>query len=76
MTKRKRLFWLITLPVILFLLVAGGSVLAQSTSAVPAMAGVPALQAGEKYGLIAGNINDGGYNQLAWEGLQRAADGC
>ncbi|GAB4426730.1 MAG: hypothetical protein Kow0031_06580 [Anaerolineae bacterium] len=26
-----------------------------------------------KYGLIAGDINDGGFNQLAWEGMQRAA---
>ncbi len=35
---------------------------------------VPAAQAGEKYGLVSGPIDDGGFNQLAWEGLQRAAD--
>ncbi len=35
-----------------------------------------ALQEAEEqlYGLVAGDIEDGGFNQLAWEGLQRAAD--
>jgi basic membrane protein A len=33
---------------------------------------VPAAQAAEKYGLISGSIEDRGFNQLAWQGLQRA----
>jgi len=32
-----------------------------------------AAQAGERYGLAANDIEDGGFNQLAYEGLQRAA---
>jgi basic membrane protein A len=34
----------------------------------------PAVQGGERYGLAANNINDGGFNQLAYQGLQRAAE--
>ena len=40
---------------------------------VEAPAAKAQLQAGERYGLAANNINDGGFNQLAYEGLQRAA---
>ena len=39
---------------------------------VPAQ--VPAAQQAEKYGLAAGSVEDRGFNQLAWEGMQRAAD--
>lgn len=39
-----------------------------------AMAAAPPQPAAPgKYGLISGDITDGGFNQLAWEGMQRAA---
>ncbi len=78
----KRLFWLMTLLIALLLLAACGGVLAQPESAAPIVDEIneveivpaPAAQDAEKYGLIAGPIDDKGFNQLAWEGLQRAKD--
>jgi basic membrane protein A len=64
---RKSIIWLFTL-VILSALTGACGVMAQPESAAPA------AQGGEKYGLVTGDINDGGFNQLAWEGMQRAAD--
>ena len=74
----KRLLWIISTVAVLSLLTVSGAALAQSRAgASPAaqaeVALAPTAQAGEKYGLIAGDINDGGFNQLAWEGMQRAA---
>jgi basic membrane protein A len=71
-----RFFWIITTVAVLSLLTVTGVALAQSraTSADQGQAMAPAAQAGEKYGLIAGDITDGGFNQLAWEGMQRAAE--
>jgi basic membrane protein A and related proteins len=40
----------------------------------PAAHATTPAQSGEKYGLISGDVNDGGFNQLAWEGMQQAAD--
>ncbi len=75
----KRLFWMITIVAVLSLLTVTGAAFAQSrASTSPSTQGevglAPAAQDGEKYGLIAGDINDGGFNQLAWEGMQRAAE--
>ncbi len=80
----KRIFWLTTLLVALFLLAACGGVLVQPETAAGVSseksvesvdyAAIPAVQAEEKYGLIAGSIDDRGFNQLAWTGLQQAAD--
>ncbi len=75
----KRLFWIITVVAVLSLLTISGAAFAQSRASAPlsadqAQAMLPATQDGEKYGLIAGDINDGGFNQLAWEGMQRAAE--
>jgi basic membrane protein A len=75
----KRLFWTISTVAVLSLLTATGAALAQSRagaspSAQGEVAPAPAAQASEKYGLIAGNVKDGGFNQLAWEGMQRAAE--
>jgi basic membrane protein A len=75
----KRLFWIISTVAALSLLTATGAALAQSrTGASPSAQGevalAPAAQAGEKYGLIAGDVKDGGFNQLAWQGMQRAAE--
>lgn len=64
---RRPIFWLITLLTLSSLLGACG-VMAQPETAAPAP------QTTEKYGLVAGSIKDGGFNQLAWEGMQRAAD--
>ncbi len=77
-----RLFWLMTLLVALPLLAACGGMLVQPESAAPVIdetnfevnPGNPAAQDAEKYGLISGPIDDKGFNQLAWEGLQRAKD--
>ena len=49
---------------------------AVQSNEVDPVAAAPAAQPREtpgKYGLIAGDINDRGFNQLAWEGMQRAA---
>lgn len=72
----KRLFWLTTLLVLPVLLGACQGLIVQPETAAPAPAGAaaPAAQSGETYGLVSGPIDDGGFNQLAWEGLQRAAD--
>lgn len=80
----KRIFWPTTLLVALFLLAACGGVLVQPETAAGVSveknvenmdyAAIPAAQAEEKYGLIAGSIEDRGFNQLAWAGLQQAAD--
>ena len=78
----RQLFWLLTLLVALPLLAACGGVLAQPESAAPAIDETneveillaPEVQDAEKYGLIAGPIDDKGFNQLAWEGLQQAED--
>ncbi|GAB4454479.1 MAG: hypothetical protein Kow0031_36460 [Anaerolineae bacterium] len=64
---RKPIFWLLTLLTLAALLSACGAMARPETAA-------PAAQAGEKYGLVAGKVDDGGFNQLAWEGMQRAAD--
>ena len=79
----KRFYWLTTLLVALVLLAACNGVLAQPETAAGLTgemrvdrldyAAIPAGQATEKYGLIAGPIDDKGFNQLAWEGLQQAA---
>jgi len=74
-----RFFWIITIVAVLSLLTVTGVAFAQSRASAPPSADqgqamAPAAQAGEKYGLIAGDVNDGGFNQLAWEGMQRAAD--
>jgi basic membrane protein A len=71
-----RFFWIITTVAVLSLLTVTGAAFAQSRamSADQGQAMAPAAQAGEKYGLIAGDITDGGFNQLAWEGMQRAAE--
>lgn len=42
-------------------------------SAAVAAAPPPQPATPGKYGLISGDITDGGFNQLAWEGMQRAA---
>lgn len=34
----------------------------------------PPAQSGERYGLVSGDIEDGGFNQLAWKGMQDAVD--
>jgi basic membrane protein A len=79
----RRSFWLITLLVVPTLLAACQGYMAQPESgheavepAIEAVAAgsVPAAQTEDKYGLVAGDINDGGFNQLAWAGLQRAGD--
>jgi basic membrane protein A len=64
---RKPIFWLITILIISALLSACGAMAQPETAA-------PAAQTVEKYGLVAGNIEDGGFNQLAWAGMQQAAD--
>jgi basic membrane protein A len=76
--------WLSTLLLALPILVACNGVMAQPetsaeagedalVAAVEASPLVPAAQDVDKYGLVAGPIDDRGFNQLAWEGLQRAA---
>jgi basic membrane protein A len=78
----RQLFWLLMLLIALLLLAACGGVLAQPESAAPVVEDTndveivlaPAAQDTEKYGLIAGPIDDKGFNQLAWEGLQQAKD--
>ncbi len=80
----KRILWPTTLLAVLLVLVACGGVLAQpetaagdsqeTTAAGIENAPIAAVQAAEKYGLIAGPVTDRGFNQLAWAGLQRAAD--
>ncbi len=78
----RQLFWLLTLLIALLLLAACGGALAQPESAAPVVEEIneveivsePAAQEAEKYGLIAGPIDDKGFNQLAWEGLQQAKD--
>jgi basic membrane protein A len=75
----KRLLWIISIVAVLSLLTVSGAAFAQSRAvASPSVQGevalAPAAQDGEKYGLIAGDITDGGFNQLAWEGMQRAAE--
>jgi len=74
----KRLYWIISIVAVLSLVIVSGVAFAQSRAgALPSGQGevslAPAAQDGEKYGLIAGDVTDGGFNQLAWEGMQRAA---
>lgn len=70
----KRLLWISIMLIVLVLLDACAGLIVQPVTAPDAASLVPAAQNGEKYGLIAGNINDRGFNQLAWEGMQRAAE--
>jgi basic membrane protein A len=75
----KRLFWIISILAVLSLLTVSGAAFAQSRAGASRLAQGevalgPAAQDGGKYGLIAGDVTDGGFNQLAWEGMQRAAE--
>lgn len=45
----------------------------QDTAELPAAAPAAVAKNPAKYGLVAGSLEDRGFNQLAWEGLQRAA---
>lgn len=77
----KRLFWTITLSAaLMIMLVAFGSAAAaepDNTSALAVaqeQAAMPVQQdETAKYGLVSGPVDDAGFNQLAWEGLQKAA---
>jgi basic membrane protein A len=76
----KRLFWLLTLLVVLTMVAAcggGGGQPATPAGEAPAAEEAPAGEAGaERYGQVTdtGGIDDKGFNQLAWMGLQQARD--